>query len=286
MTTPHDPIVVAALYKFTAIEDPGRLQAALHNVCASFGVRGTLLLAREGINGTIAGTRQGIDRSLAAIRRIPGCADIEHKESLASAPPFQRLKIRLKTEIVRLDQPQIDPVNDAGTYVEPEDWNSVLVDPDVVIIDTRNAYEIAIGTFPRAINPGTRAFREFPQWVDDNLDPVRHPKVAMFCTGGIRCEKATALLKDRGFAEVCHLKGGILSYLERVPDDRSMWSGACFVFDERVAVGPGLVETDHRVCPCCGGPVAADANCCALDVEKPSAGPTGTNVRGAGKEVK
>ncbi|MGI9425514.1 MAG: rhodanese-related sulfurtransferase [Hyphomicrobiaceae bacterium] len=258
----QDAIVVVALYKFVPLHDIDVLRADLFAACSAAGVVGTLLLAPEGINGTIAGSRNGIDTALDAIRAIPGCADITHKESSAVILPFQKLKVRLKTEIVKLGLPEINPNNVVGTYVEPEDWNALIADPDVVLIDTRNAYEIAIGTFDGAIDPQTEAFREFPAWADNNLDPKSHKRIAMFCTGGIRCEKATSLLKERGFDQVYHLKGGILKYLERIPEDESIWRGDCFVFDDRVSLRHGLQLGDYEFCPVCDLPVKIGSVCC------------------------
>ncbi len=256
------PIVVAALYKFTALDRLDDIRATLFDACACAGVKGTLLLAPEGINGTIAGNRAGIDAALAAVRRLPGCADIEHKESWAFEPPFGKLKVRLKTEIVRMGVAEIDPNETVGTYVEPEAWNALIAAPDVITIDTRNAYEVGIGTFEGAVDPQTEAFREFPDWVERNLDPAKHRRVAMFCTGGIRCEKATALLKQKGFGEVYHLKGGILNYLERIPEAQSLWRGDCFVFDDRVSVRHGLEVGDYTFCPVCDLPVLRGTVCC------------------------
>ena len=259
--TQAEPIVVAALYKFAALDDLESIQADLLGVCKPAGVFGTLLIAPEGINGTIAGPREGVDKALVAIRGLPGCGDIEHKESGAETMPFQRMKVRIKREIVALREGGIDPNRDVGTYVEPQDWNGLINDPDVVVIDTRNDYEVEIGSFRGAIDPKTAAFREFPAWVDANLDPMRHRKVAMFCTGGIRCEKATALMRQRGFEEVYHLKGGILKYLEVVPEQESMWQGACFVFDDRISIKHGLEVGDHEICGDCGRPVEPGAAC-------------------------
>ena len=258
----QDPIVVAALYKFVPLRDIDRLRADLLAACSAAKVVGTLLLAPEGINGTIAGTRSGIDAAMNAIRAIPGCRDIEHKESSAKSQPFQKLKVRLKSEIVKLGLPEIDPNRTVGTYVKPEDWNALISDPDVTTIDTRNDYEISIGSFQGAINPRTEAFGEFPAWAAAHLDPKTHKRVAMFCTGGIRCEKATSLLKQRGFEEVYHLKGGILKYLERIPENQSLWHGDCFVFDDRVSVRHGLEQGDYEFCPVCDLPVKIGTVCC------------------------
>ena len=248
------PLVVAALYKFARLKDREELQARLLALGESHGVRGTLLLAPEGINGTIAGPRAGIDAMLAALRALPGFADLEHKESEALAHPFPRLRIRLKKEIVTIREPLADPNTGVGTYVKPADWNALISAPDVVLVDTRNDYEVEIGTFEGAIDPGTTSFGEFPRWVRENLDPEAHKKVAMFCTGGIRCEKATALLKNLGFDEVYHLEGGILKYLEEVPETDSKWRGECFVFDGRVSLGHGLSPGSHAMCEACNHP--------------------------------
>jgi UPF0176 protein len=213
------------------------------------------LLAPEGINGTIAGTRQAIDRVLGYLRSDQRLSDLDYKESTALSPPFDRMKVRLKSEIVTLGVPEADPTQQVGTYVEPKDWNALIRDPDVILIDTRNQYEVAIGTFQGAQNPETASFRQFPDYVQQ-LDPAQHPKVAMFCTGGIRCEKASALMLARGFQQVYHLKGGILKYLEDVPPEQSLWQGECFVFDQRVAVQHGLALGSHEMCLSCGHPLS------------------------------
>lgn len=246
---------VAALYHFTPFDDPDAIKAPLARVCCANGVTGTLLLAREGINGTIAGPRAGIDAALAHIRALPGCADLDHKESTAAAQPFAHLKVRLKKEIVTMGQPDVDPRASVGAYVEPGDWNDLIRAPDVVVIDTRNDYEVAIGTFEGAVNPETESFREFPNWWNANKDRFHNKRVAMFCTGGIRCEKSTNWLKQQGVDEVYHLKGGILKYLEEVPSADSLWSGECFVFDGRVSVGHGLTEGPHVLCHACRRPI-------------------------------
>ena len=248
-------IVVAALYRFVALEDFADLQHPIQQQMEKSQVRGTLLLAKEGINGTVAGNREGIDSLLAYLRSDPRIAALEVKESWCDTLPFKRSRVRLKKEIVTLGVEGIDPLDAVGTYVDPKDWNDLISDPDVTVIDTRNDYEVAIGTFEGATNPETSSFREFPDFVDQALDPVKHKKVAMFCTGGIRCEKSTALLKKRGFDEVYHLRGGILKYLEEIPEKDSKWEGECFVFDGRVAVGHGLQESDHLMCFGCGWPV-------------------------------
>jgi UPF0176 protein len=247
---------VAALYRFARFADPQAVRDRLYAVADAAGVRGTLLVAGEGINGTIAGDDAGIDTVLAAIRALPGCAELAPKFSTATTMPFHRLKVRVKAEIVTLGVDGIDPVADAGTYVRPADWNALIDDPDTVVIDTRNAYEVGIGTFRGAIDPGTDSFRAFPQWVRDHRDSWAGKRVAMFCTGGIRCEKATALMKAEGATDVYHLDGGILRYLEEVPAAESRWQGECFVFDERVAVGHALAPGTHALCRGCRMPVS------------------------------
>jgi UPF0176 protein len=248
-------IVVAALYRFVAFDDYRERQQPLRERMESLGIRGSLLIAREGINGTIAGSREAIDSMLDYLRQDSRFADTDVKESYCQQMPFKRTRVRLKKEIVTMGVPRIDPREAVGTYVNPQDWNDLIADPDVTLIDTRNDYEVAIGSFPGAINPQTHSFREFPQYVAEQLDPVRHRKVAMYCTGGIRCEKSTALLKQRGFSEVYHLRGGILKYLEVIPAAESRWQGECFVFDRRVSVGPGLKPGEHEMCFACGWPV-------------------------------
>ncbi|MES2337356.1 MAG: rhodanese-related sulfurtransferase [Pseudomonadota bacterium] len=255
MTDPL-PIRVAALYRFTSFADPAALKVPLLGLCVAQDVYGTLLLAREGINGTIAGSDAAIDAVLAHIRTLPGCGDLTVRESRSATPPFHRMKVRLKREIVTMGEPHIDPVNAAGTYVAPQDWNALIADPDTVLIDTRNDYEVGIGTFAGAIDPATASFSEFPDWLRANRDRLAGKRVAMFCTGGIRCEKATAFVKAQGFDDVHHLKGGILAYLEAVPPADSRWQGECFVFDQRVAVGPGLAQGTHALCHACRMPVS------------------------------
>jgi UPF0176 protein len=252
------PIVVAALYRFTHFDDPAALQEPLQALCVEMGIKGTLLLAREGINGTIAGSREGIDRVLAHIRALPGCADVDVKESSARDMPFYRMKVRLKKEIVTMGVSGIDAARNAGTYVAPEEWNALISDPDVIVIDTRNDYEVGIGTFKGAINPETSSFGDFPEWFRNFSSNFQDkpPRIAMFCTGGIRCEKATAFVKAQGVDEVYHLQGGILKYLETVPQDESLWNGECFVFDQRVAVGHGLGAGTHALCHACRMPLS------------------------------
>ncbi|MCA0271150.1 MAG: rhodanese-related sulfurtransferase [Proteobacteria bacterium] len=246
---------VAALYQFTRFDDPAGLRGPLLALCEAEGVRGTLLLAQEGINGTIAGTRAGIDAVLAHIRALPGCAALDWKESTAAEMPFGRMKVRLKREIVTMGEPDVDPRAGTGHYVEAQDWNALISAPDVVVIDTRNDYEVGIGSFAGAVDPGTRSFREFPGWWRENAQQFDGKRVAMFCTGGIRCEKSTNFLLQEGVAEVFHLKGGILKYLEEVPEAESLWQGECFVFDERVSVGHGLTPGKHGLCRACRRPL-------------------------------
>jgi len=224
--------------------------------CQSQGVKGTILLAEEGINGTIAGSREAIDAVLSLLRSDPRLVDLEHKESFADVQPFDRIKVRLKSEIVTIGVSEADPNAQVGTYIDPHDWNAVISDPDVTVIDTRNEYEVSIGSFQGAENPHTRSFRQFPDYVRTHLDPAKQKKVALFCTGGIRCEKASAFMLAQGFEEVYHLKGGILKYLEEVPPDDSLWQGECFVFDQRVAVQHGLEAGTHEMCRSCGHPIS------------------------------
>ena len=247
--------IVAALYHFTRFADPAALRAPLLELCRARGISGTLLLAGEGINGTIAGDRAGIDTVLAHIRALPGCVDIEWKESTAVDAPFHRIKVRLKREIVTMGQPDIDPVSRVGHYVDPADWNDLISAPNVAVIDTRNDYEVAIGTFDGAIDPQTKSFGEFPAWWETNKHRFHNKRIAMFCTGGIRCEKSTNYLMGQGVEDVYHLKGGILKYLEEVPQDASKWDGECFVFDGRVSVGHGLAEGPHILCHGCRRPL-------------------------------
>ncbi|MEM7440645.1 MAG: rhodanese-related sulfurtransferase [Pseudomonadota bacterium] len=276
--------LVAALYHFAPVADPAKVQGPLRDACESAGVKGTLLIAPEGINGTIAGSRAGIDAILGHLRALPGFSGLEHKESTAAAPPFPRMKVRLKREIVTMGQPNVDPTASVGRYVEPGDWNALVDDPDVVLIDTRNAYEVEIGSFDGAVDPRTDAFGEFPSWWTDNADRFAGKKVAMFCTGGIRCEKSTNYLIGQGVEEVFHLKGGILKYLEEVPQEDSRWQGSCFVFDGRVSVDHGLAEGPHLLCHACRMPILPE------DTQRPEyeegvschrCGPTQTEARKA-----
>ena len=249
---------VAALYKFTPLQADKALQDHLLSACRTHDVMGTLLLAREGINGTIAGSPDGIEAVLNVIRSLPGCADIEHKDSVASEQPFLRLKVRLKKEIVTLGVEGVDPTRAVGSYVEPEDWNDLISAPDVVTIDTRNAYEVRIGQFKGAVDPETTSFREFPDWFRKFRQTRPNARIAMYCTGGIRCEKSTAFALAEGLDEVYHLKGGILKYLETVPEEDSLWEGECFVFDRRVAVGHGLKDGAYTTCHACREPLGPE----------------------------
>ncbi len=249
------PIVVCALYKFVTLESFQTLRQPLLDVMDANQVRGTLLLAYEGINGTIAGSRNAIDKVLEWLRSDPRLTDIDHKESFTDNIPFNRAKVKLKKEIVTMGVQGIDPKRIVGTYVNPKDWNALISDPDVILVDTRNDYEFKVGTFKNAINPNTVSFREFPRFVSENLHPEKHKKVAMFCTGGIRCEKSTAYLKEQGFHEVYHLKGGILKYLEEVPAEDTLWEGECFVFDERVTVNLDLKKGKYNQCNACRLPI-------------------------------
>ena len=246
---------IAALYHFTRFPDPAAIKPALLELCLSMKVTGSLLLAQEGINGTIAGPAAGIEAVLSHIKSLPGCADLEWKEAESAEPPFGKMKVRLKKEIVTMGQPDVDPKARVGHYVEPEDWNALIRSEDVVVIDTRNDYEVAIGTFEGAVDPETESFREFPIWWQANKERFHNKRVAMFCTGGIRCEKSTNYLLSQGVEDVYHLKGGILRYLEEIPQSDSSWQGECFVFDNRVSVGHGLVEGPHELCHGCRRPI-------------------------------
>ena len=248
-------IVVCALYKFVSLPDFKELRQPLLSEMIVNQVRGTLLLAQEGINGTVAGSRAAIDNLLSWLKTDARLADLDYKESFTDIPPFNRTKVKLKKEIVTMGIAEVDPRHSVGTYVNPRDWNDLISNPDVLLIDTRNDYEYQVGTFKNAINPKTVSFREFPQYVKDHLDPAHHKKVAMFCTGGIRCEKSTAYLKEQGFSDVYHLKGGILKYLEQVPEQESLWQGECFVFDERVTVKHNLIKGGYDQCHACRMPI-------------------------------
>lgn len=254
MNTPT-PYVVCAMYKFVTLNDYEAKREPLLNTMLELGVKGTLLLAAEGINGTVAGTREGIDKLLDWLRLDPRLSDIGFKESYEMELPFYRTKVKLKKEIVTMGVEGIDPKRVVGTYVKPKDWNALISDPDVLLVDTRNDYEVGIGTFQGAVDPKTKTFREFPEYVKDHLDPEKHKKVAMFCTGGIRCEKSTAYLKEQGFDEVYHLEGGILKYLEDVPKEETMWEGECYVFDNRVTVDHDLQRGHFDQCHACRRPI-------------------------------
>ncbi|WP_263259532.1 rhodanese-related sulfurtransferase [Pseudomonas oryzihabitans] len=253
-----DKIVVAALYKFVTLDDYVQLREPLLQTLLAHDVRGTLLLAEEGINGTVSGSREGIDAVLAWLRADARLVDIDHKESYCAEQPFYRTKVKLKKEIVTLGVPGVDPNRRVGTYVEPRDWNALVDDPEVLVIDTRNDYEVGIGSFKGAIDPQTKSFRDFPAYIREHFDPARHRKVAMFCTGGIRCEKASSFMLQEGFHEVFHLKGGILKYLEEVPAAESRWEGECFVFDNRVTVTHDLAEGVYDQCHACRTPVSPE----------------------------
>ncbi len=257
-TSSNTPIVVAALYKFVTLDNYKELQQPLLEHCKAQGVKGSLLLANEGINGTIAGSREGIDSVLAYLKADPRLETLDHKESFDEAQPFYRMKVKLKKEIVTMGAGDIDPNKVVGTYVKPKDWNEIISDPEVVLLDTRNDYEVAIGTFKDAVDPKTDTFREFPEYVRENYDPEKHKKVAMFCTGGIRCEKASAFMLQEGFEEVYHLEGGILKYLEEVPKEESLWEGECFVFDNRVAVDHDLEKGHYDMCHGCRYPISEE----------------------------
>ncbi|ESY22915.1 rhodanese-related sulfurtransferase [Mesorhizobium sp. LNJC394B00] len=259
--TNHEPVRVAALYKFARLGDFDalrELRTPLAAFCCGRGIKGTLLLAQEGINGTVAGSETDIADLIAYLEAIEGLADLEVKYSTAAEMPFHRMKVRLKREIVTMGVEDLDPATGAGTYVAPADWNALISDPGTIVIDTRNTYEVSIGTFEGAVDPRTSSFREFPAWVEKHRDQLDGRKVAMFCTGGIRCEKATAYVKSLGFEDVFHLKGGILRYLEEVPAEDSLWQGECFVFDERVSVSHGLTEGEAELCRACRHPLTPE----------------------------
>ena len=251
-------IVVCAMYKFVRLEDFEAIQPRLLKVLTDNGIKGTLLLATEGINGTVAGSRASIDMLFEWFKTDPRLATIDYKESYVDENPFYRSKVKLKKEIVTMGVEGIDPNHIVGSYVKPKDWNALISDPDVVLVDTRNDYEVGIGTFEGALDPQTKTFREFPDYVKNNLDPEKNKKVAMFCTGGIRCEKSTAYMKEQGFDEVYHLEGGILKYLEEVPAQESMWKGECFVFDNRVAVDHNLEKGQYDQCNACRRPITKE----------------------------
>ena len=251
-------LTICALYKFTRLDDFEEIQSSLKLFLDSLNIRGTLLLAREGVNGTIAGDNDSIMKSLDYLPKDGRLAGLEYKLSYSEKPPFKRLKVKLKKEIVTLGVSDIDPTHSSGTYVKPADWNELINDPDVVLIDTRNNYEFEIGSFKGSINPNTETFREFPAYTKNNLEKYRDKKIAMFCTGGIRCEKSTAYLKSEGFENVFHLQGGILKYLEEVKEDESLWEGECFVFDDRVAVKHNLELGKYDQCHACRFPITEE----------------------------
>ena len=250
--------VVYALYKFVTLKDYESLRKPLRDLMEQLNVRGTLLLAEEGINGTISGERAAMNEVVQWLRKDSRMADLDYKESTHDEQPFHRIKVKLKKEIVTMGHDDIDPNKVVGTYVEAKDWNDIIADPETVLIDTRNDYEYEIGTFKNAINPETETFREFPEYVKQNFDPKKHKKVAMFCTGGIRCEKASSFMKQQGFEEVYHLKGGILKYLEEIEQTESLWDGECFVFDDRVAVNHALEKGAYDQCHACRYPITEE----------------------------
>ena len=258
MTNSSNGVVVAALYHFATFPDFESVRQPLLELMLQEKVRGTLLLAAEGINGTIAGPRGSIDAVLTWLRNDPRFTKLSVKESYTDSNPFYRTKVKLKKEIVTMGVEDIDPNHIVGTYVEAKDWNALISDPEVLLLDTRNKYEVEIGTFENAVNPETDTFREFPQYVSKNLDSKKHKKVAMFCTGGIRCEKSTAYLKQQGFEEVYHLQGGILKYLEEIPQEQTMWKGECFVFDNRVTVNHQLEKGHYDQCHACRMPITEE----------------------------
>ncbi len=258
---------IAALYHFTALPDYVALQPSLQKMCELLDIKGTILLAQEGINGTVSGSEEAIENLLSYLRADPRLRELDAKFSEADSSPFYRMKVRLKKEIVTMGVENIDPNKVVGTYVKPSDWNDLISDPDTILIDTRNDYEVEIGTFEGAINPNTKTFREFPEWVEKNRDNLTKPKVAMFCTGGIRCEKASAFMKQNGFEDVYHLKGGILKYLETQPEDKSLWNGECFVFDQRVAVKHNLEQGQYDQCYACRHPITENDKASPLYVK-------------------
>lgn len=251
----QNAIVICALYKFVSLPNYRGIREPLLDFCSALDIKGTLLLAKEGINGTVSGTREAIDALLNFLKKDKRLVDLNHKESFDQSQPFYRMKVKLKKEIVTMGVEGIDPLKVVGSYVDPKDWNKLICDPEVTLVDTRNDYEYGIGTFSKAINPKTETFREFPEYVAKNLNPAKNKKVAMFCTGGIRCEKSTAYMKEQGFEEVYHLKGGILQYLEDIPEEDSLWEGECFVFDNRVAVNHKLEKGMYDQCHGCRHPI-------------------------------
>ena len=250
-------LVICALYKFVTLNNYRAIQEPLLSLMLEHGIKGTILLAQEGINGTVAADRNNMDHLLAFLKSDARLADLSYKESYTNQPPFLRSRVKLKKEIVTMGIEGIDPKRVVGTYIKPTDWNALIKDPDVLLVDTRNDYEVQVGTFKDALNPKTESFRDFPGYVKEKLDAKKHTKVAMFCTGGIRCEKSTAYLKEQGFDEVYHLKGGILKYLEEVPAEESLWEGECFVFDDRVTVNHQLEKGVYEQCNACRMPITA-----------------------------
>jgi UPF0176 protein len=252
------PQLVSTFYKFVRLPDYAEKRESLLACCVEQGIRGTILLAEEGINGTIAGSPSAIEHVLEFLRRDARLANLEIKASQTDSRMFDRMKVKLKKEIVTLGVPSVDPTQVVGTYVEPRDWNAVISDPDITVIDVRNQFEVRVGSFEGAIDPQTPSFRQFPEYVRSQLDPTQHKKIAMFCTGGIRCEKASSYMLSQGFEEVYHLQGGILKYLEEVPAEESLWHGECFVFDQRVTVLPGVEDGSYEMCRACGHPLSED----------------------------
>lgn len=251
-------IVIRAFYKFVRLPDFEEVREKILKVANEQGTKGTILLAEEGINGTVAGARESMDELFKAIQSDARLKPLPYKESISEDQPFYRMKVRLKKEIVTMGVPHIDPNQTVGTYIKGEEWNQLIADPDTVVIDTRNDYEVAIGSFENAINPNTQSFREFPQWVEDNKETLEGKKIAMFCTGGIRCEKSTAFMKEKGYQDVFHLDGGILQYLEDIPKDKSKWNGECFVFDNRVTVNHDLEPGSYNMCHACRMPLSEE----------------------------
>lgn len=259
MSSNHTPpVVIIAFYKFVTLENFEEMKSSLQSFCDERSLKGTILLAREGINSTISGTEESIDALIAHLRSDARLADLEVKKSFATEQPFNRMKVRLKKEIVTIGIESVDPCQLVGEYVEPKEWNDLISDPDVIVVDTRNEYEVEVGTFEGAINPHTDSFREFPKYVQDTLADKKDKKIAMFCTGGIRCEKSTSYLLQEGFEKVYHLKGGILKYLEEVPPEKSLWRGDCFVFDQRVTVDHALQEGEFEQCFACRRPLSQE----------------------------
>lgn len=250
--------IIAALYKFARLDDYKKMREPLLKKMRNFDIKGTLLLASEGINGTISGTRKNIDTILDYLESDERLAGLQHKEYYSDEHAFYRTKVKLKKEIVTMGVEDIDPTKHAGTYLSPEKWNQLLNEPDVILIDTRNHYEVKIGSFKGAVNPEIKSFRDFPEWIDKNLDSTKHKKVAMFCTGGIRCEKSTSLLNKKGFEDVFHLQGGVLKYFEEIDNEKSKWNGECFVFDQRVSVDQNLNQGEYDQCYACRMPISED----------------------------